>query len=271
MEAGHFSLSGKLVVVTGACGMLGKQFSLALARAGARVAMADMQAGACLADEIGKSSGADVRYFPLDVRDRDSAQRLLELLFEAWGIVPDVLINNAGADAPPSAGAAEARVFEEYPLAAWEHVLAVNLTGPFLMCQVIGGAMARAGRGSIINIGSIYGVVGPDQSLYEHLIASNGVSFTKPVAYSASKAGLVGLTKYLASYWKGRVRVNIAVLGGVRSAQDAQFVDKYCAKTPLGRMARSDEYNDLIVFLSSEGSSYMNGSVVVADGGFTSL
>ena len=138
-----------------------------------------------------------------------------------------------------------------------------------LSCQVFGGAMARAGRGSIITIGSIYGMVSPDQRIYDYRRQA-GEDFYKPVAYAASKAGILNLTRYLATYWAARgVRVNTLSFAGVFGGQDPSFLEGYCARVPLGRMAREDEYNGAIVFLCSDASAYMTGANLVLDGGFT--
>jgi NAD(P)-dependent dehydrogenase (short-subunit alcohol dehydrogenase family) len=149
-------------------------------------------------------------------------------------------------------------------------VMQVNTKGVFLCCQVIGGAMAAADRGSIVNISSIYGLVSPNQSIYEYRREATGMPFVKPVAYSVSKSALFNLTRYLATYWaKNNVRVNTLTFGGVFNEQDPKFLENYCARVPLGRMAREDEYNGAIIFLLSDASSYMTGSNVVIDGGWT--
>ncbi len=184
---------------------------------------------------------------------------------------PTVLINNAAIDSPPSAPPEENGPFEDYPEASWDKVVDVNLKGVFFCCQVIGAAMAQAGRGSIINIASIYGVVSPDQNLYEYR-RQRGEVFYKPVAYSASKSGILNLTRYLAVYWgKKNVRVNSLTIAGVFNNQEKAFLDVYCGRIPVGRMANADEYNGSVLFLASPASQYMTGSNLVIDGGWTAI
>jgi NAD(P)-dependent dehydrogenase (short-subunit alcohol dehydrogenase family) len=258
-----FDLSGRVVVVTGACGQLGGQFCSALAHRGARVAAFDIAASAAPVSEA--SSILPVR---VDVTSRESIDEALRTVNETLG-VPHGLINAAAIDSPPNAPAAENGPFEDYPDASWDRVMDVNVKGTMLCCQAIGAQMAEAGRGSIVNISSIYGVVSPDQRLYEYRRAS-GDAFFKPVAYSVSKSALLNLTRYLATYWAARnVRVNTVTFGGVFNGQDDRFLAEYHARVPLQRMARPDEYNGAIVFLLSDASSYMTGSNLVIDGGWT--
>jgi NAD(P)-dependent dehydrogenase (short-subunit alcohol dehydrogenase family) len=199
-----------------------------------------------------------------DVTDRESLRAALEKIEGRLG-TPFGLVNNAALDSPPDAPAEETGPFESYPEESWDRVMEVNAKGVFLCCQVFGAAMAEAGRGSIVNISSIYGMVSPDQRIYEY----RG-DFTKPVAYSASKSSLMNLTRYLATYWADRgVRVNTLSLAGVENRQDERFLAGYTAKVPLGRMAREDEFDGAIVFLMSDASSYMTGANLVLDGGFT--
>ena len=270
MEKNLFSVQDKVVVVTGGLGQLGRQFSLALIARGARVAVFDLLASQA---ETEKRFGAGYNpdrllAVPVDVTSRDSLESGLAQVRDRWG-VPHALINNAALDAPPNAPAEENGPFETYPEDSWDQVMRVNVKGIFLCCQVLGGAMAAAGRGSIINISSIYGLVSPDQSIYEYR-RTGGATFFKPVAYSASKSALFNLTRYLATYWAAsHVRVNTLTLAGVFNQQDDRFLKGYCARVPLGRMAREDEYNGAVIFLISEASSYMTGSNMVMDGGWT--
>ena len=270
MVADLFSVQDKVVIVTGGLGQLGRQFSLALADRGAKVAILDIQMDdERVAEGFGSRRLADDLWFlRVDITRRDSIEAALRQVGAVWG-VPHALINNAAVDSPPHAPAEENGPFENYPESSWDKVMDVNVKGVFLCCQVVGGQMAAAVRGSIVNICSVYGLVSPDQRIYEYRQES-GAAFFKPVAYSASKSALLNLTRYLATYWAPKnVRVNTLTLGGVFSNQDPEFLKGYCARVPLGRMAREDEYNGAIVFLVSDASSYMTGSNLIVDGGWT--
>lgn len=265
-----FSVQDKVVVVTGGLGRLGRQFSQALADRGARVAIFDVAVQEHQAAERFDRQRAEnnVIFLPVDVTRRASIETALGKVNELWG-VPHALINNAALDSPPHAPAEENGPFEDYPEGSWDKVMEVNVKGVFFCCQVVGAQMAGAGRGSIINISSIYGMVAPDQRIYEYR-RETGASFFKPVAYSASKSALLNLTRYLATYWAGKnVRVNTLTFGGVFSNQDEEFLKNYSDRVPMGRMAREDEYNGAIIFLVSDASSYMTGSNLVIDGGWT--
>lgn len=265
-----FSVKDKVAIVTGGLGQLGRQFSLALANRGAKVAIFDVLVDERrIAERFGERHSDDnLLFLPVDITQRDSLEASLRQVNARWGI-PHALVNNAALDSPPNAPAEENGPFETYPESSWDKVMEVNVKGIFLCCQVIGGQMAEAGRGSIINISSIYGVVSPDQRIYEYR-RRGGAAFFKPVAYSVSKSGLLNLTRYLATYWAGRnVRVNTLTFGGVFNNQDGEFLKGYCARVPLGRMSREDEYNGAIVFLVSDASSYMTGANLVIDGGWT--
>ena len=265
-----FSVQGQVVIVTGGMGQLGRQFTLALLDRGARVAVFDMRVDEAYTLERfgGRVDDPNLMFCQVDVTDRASIEQGLAQVVTRWG-VPHGLINNAGLDSPPDAPAEENGPFETYPESSLDKVLDVNLKGVTLCCQVIGGAMAEAGRGSIINISSIYGLVSPDQRLYTYR-AAQGAPFFKPVAYAISKSGLFNLTRYLATYWAEKgVRVNTLTFGGVFNHQDDQFLANYASRVPLGRMAREDEYNGAVIFLLSQASSYMTGSNMIIDGGWT--
>jgi len=265
-----FSIQDKIVIITGGFGQLGRQFSLALTEQGAKVAIFDVRVDKRRVAEMfdGRRTDDNLLFLPVDITQRSSIATGLSEVNSRWG-VPHALINNAALDSPPNAPAEESGPFETYPESSWDQVMDVNVKGVFLCCQVVGREMAAAGRGSIVNICSIYGIVSPDQRIYEYR-RTGDTPFFKPVAYSASKSALLNLTRYLATYWAGRnVRVNTLTFGGVFNNQDEEFLKGYCARVPLGRMACEDEYNGAIIFLVSDASSYMTGSNLVIDGGWT--
>lgn len=282
MSAALFDLTGRTIIITGALGQLGRAYTSALLQAGARVALLDILSpgpeleGAALLKRIGLGEGsvdlADrLGYWQINVTDRASLESALASIGERWGVVPDGLINNAALDSPPGAPAEENGPFETYPELSWDKVMAVNTKGPFLCCQVFGGAMAAAGNGgSIINIGSIYGVVSPNQTIYEYRRGPDKPPFYKPVAYSASKSALLNFSRYLATYWAPQgVRVNTLTLAGVFNHQDQAFLDSYLPHVPLGRMAEPGDYLGPVIFLLSQASKYMTGANLVIDGGWT--
>lgn len=260
----RFKLTDRVIVITGGMGNLGRQYASAMLEAGAKVVLIDKvvrEGDALLTNER-------VLALACDITDKQEVEKALVAVEAKWG-VPHGLVNNAALDSPPGAPLEENGPFETYPESSWDKVMDVNVKGTFLMCQVFGGAMARAGRGSIVNIGSIYGVVSPDQSLYEYR-RQRGETFFKPVAYSASKSAIMNLTRYLATYWAGKgVRVNSMVLAGVFAGQEDAFIDAYVKRMPVGRMAQADEYNASVVYLLSEASSYMTGAALTLDGGWT--
>ena len=264
-----FSVENRIVVVTGGLGQLGRQFSLALAEHGAKVAVLDANVdNPRVKAQFGDDPGDQLLFVAADVTSRPSLETALEQVRKAWG-VPHALVNNAGLDSPPGAPADENGPFETYPEESFDRVMEVNSKGVLLCCQVFGGAMAAAGRGSIINIGSMYGMVSPDQRIYEYRATMNE-GFYKPVAYAVSKSSLYNLTRYLATYWAPNgVRTNTLTFGGVFDGQDEQFLEGYCARVPLSRMARDDEYNGAVIFLVSDASSYMTGANMTLDGGWT--
>jgi NAD(P)-dependent dehydrogenase (short-subunit alcohol dehydrogenase family) len=270
-----FSLDGKIGVVTGGLGFLGQQFSRELVRSGAKVAILDVSEWPAKNSKKQALEGFQnfieegrIRVFKADITRRAEIESSLRAISQDWG-VPDILINNAAIDSPPDAPASENGPFEDYPENSLDKILEVNLKAPFLCCQVFGKAMAEAGRGSIINIASIYGLVSPVQDIYAYK-RRDGSAWYKPATYSMTKAGVVMLTKYLATYWaKKGVRVNALTPAGIYNHQDKEFLEEYEKRMPMGRMAKPDELNGAVVFLASEASSYMTGSNLVVDGGWT--
>ncbi len=256
-----FNLDGRVAVVTGGVGQLGSALVAALAERGMRVAALDTIRSPAEDD-------ARVRSFITDVADRDSVEAALASVEADWG-VPHLLINAAALDAPPNAPAGEVGPFEDVPIEALERVVHVNVTGVVVSCQVIGGAMARAGRGSIVNIGSVYGLVSPDQSLYDFR-REMGETFVKPVAYSVSKSAITNLTRYLATYWaQSGVRVNTLTPHGIENGQPGAFVEAFARRSPMGRLMDVGEAVGAVVFLASDASSYVTGANLVVDGGWT--
>jgi NAD(P)-dependent dehydrogenase (short-subunit alcohol dehydrogenase family) len=254
-----FSLAGRVAVVTGGAGQLGKAITAGLAACGARVAVFDVAAA---------PASDRVTSYEVDVTDRDAIEAATGQVVDAWG-VPHVLVNAAAIDSPPDAPAEEVGRFEQYPVDSFDEIMGVNVKGTFLACQVVGAHMAGDGRGSIINISSIYGMLSPVQDLYEFR-RRHGEEFFKPVAYSVSKSALYNLTRYLATYWgKSGVRVNTVTFAGVWNDQPQEFLDGYTARMPIGRMATEEEVVGPIVFLASDASSYVTGSNLVVDGGWS--
>jgi NAD(P)-dependent dehydrogenase (short-subunit alcohol dehydrogenase family) len=265
----HFDLTGKRALVTGAGGLLGPHHAAALAEIGAHVVLADLDLGraeratAHITAQFGASTA---RAAMLDVRSTESIRAL------AAEIGPvDILINNAAIDAKVTAapGVANGTRLENFQLEQWRLEIDVGLTGAYLCAQVFGPAMAQRRAGVILNIASDLSVIAPDQRLYRRAdVASEAEQPVKPVTYSVIKHGLVGLTKYLASYWASAgVRVNALSPGGVFNGQGDEFVRRISDLIPLARMAHQHEYRAAVQFLCSDASSYMTGQNVVMDGG----
>lgn len=264
-----FDVSREIVLITGVSGQLGSEYARTFLERGAHVVGLDIRPPTGN-DWIQAKYSRYFMFCTADVTSKASLRRVLAQVIENFGS-PTVLINNAAIDSPPSALPEENGPFEDYPDASWDKVIEVNLKGVYLCCQVFGAAMATAGKGSIINVASIYGMVSPDQNLYEYR-RKRGEVFFKPAAYSASKSGILNLTRYLAVYWaKRNVRVNSLTIAGVFNNQEQAFLDVYCARIPVGRMAGADEYNGSILFLASPASQYMTGSNLVVDGGWTAI
>lgn len=265
-----FNMRGKTALVTGGAGLLGKRFSLALAQAGANVVVADLNLNAAQAHaETLVSKGYFAIALALDVTDPASCKQVVAQTLERFGGI-DALVNSAGMDPkfdPQNLDRQNKNAFENYDLEAWRFTLEINLTGMFLATQAAVPAMLEAGKGSIVNISSTYGLNGPDQRIYPQI---DGQISYKPVDYSVAKAGVIGFTRYLAAYYAGKnIRVNALSPGGIFNGHNDDFSRNYAAKTIMGRMADIDEMDAAMLFLCSDASSYMTGSNLVVDGGWT--
>lgn len=264
-----FDISNEIIIITGVNGQLGISYAKTFLELGSRVVGLDIiKSEQC---DLLKYAYPDRFIFcNADVTNKNSLIDALKKTESNFG-TPTVLVNNAAIDSPPSSPPEENGPFEEYPESSWDKVIDVNLKGVYLCCQVFGSSMAKGNKGSIINISSIYGLVSPDQSIYKYR-RDRGEVFFKPVAYSASKSGILNLTRYLSVYWaKKNVRVNTLTIAGVFNNQENEFIDSYCGRIPIGRMANINEYNGALVFLASQSSSYMTGSNLIIDGGWTAI
>ena len=276
-----FDLTDRVAVVTGGAGLLGAEFCRALVLAGARVVVADIDANAAkdlshslteLQAKEHRSVNMEVKPAVIsswvDVTDIESVQSTVDATLKQFGSL-DILVNSAALDPKfdPQHSGGHSNAFEDYPIEAWDQALDVNLTGMFLCCQAAVRPMLAQGQGVIINVCSIYGMVGPDQKIYQR---DGEAPQFKPVHYSVTKAGVLGLTKYLATYYSGKnIRVNALTPGGVYNQHDDEFVQAYAARTVVGRMAEKDEMNGALLFLASDASAYMTGANLVVDGGWT--
>jgi 2-deoxy-D-gluconate 3-dehydrogenase len=264
-----FDLSGRVAVVTGGAGLLGRQFCATLTEAGAAVLVADLNGEA--AEKVAKEltvAGHKATAQATDVGEATSAQGMAATAVRLFGRL-DILVNSAAIDPKfdNSSKGKHSSAFEEYSLVAWEAALRINLTGAFLCSQAAVRPMLQQGGGVIVNICSTYGLGGPDQRIYQR--PGEALQY-KPVDYTVTKAGILGLTKYLATYYGGKnIRVNALTPGGVFNEHDEVFTQAYSARTVLGRMAQPDEMNGALLFLASDASSYMTGANLVVDGGWT--
>jgi len=264
-----FSLKGQVAVVTGALGKLGPIWIETLLEAGAKVYALD-HPDARASESFKKLQvhydNQRLQLASADVRERRTLEIISQQCRDTFGM-PSVLVNNAGIDQPPGQ-TAQACCLEEIPFDQIREVFEVNALGLFLVTQIFGGQMAKAGRGSIINIGSLYASVAPDSRFYDHIQCDP--PFLKPPAYGASKAAVVNLTRYLATVWAPcGVRVNALSPGGVSGDQDPEFRRKFCERVPLGRMAEASDLRGPLLFLASAASAYVTGIELVVDGGFT--
>ena len=269
----NYSLTGKTALITGGAGMLGIQHAAAILETDGSVVITDLkQSDLDKASEIlsEKFSKSKIHLYPMDVTDEKSIQATLDILSRN-NIRVDIVINNAAIDPKVNAdsGILESSRLEHFELKQWNLQVNVGLTGAFLCSKHLGSAMAQDGQGGVIlNISSDLSVISPDQRLYRRDGIENHLQPVKPVTYSVIKSGLIGLTKYLATYWADKgVRCNALSPGGIYSGQGEDFVSKLTSLIPISRMALADEYRSSIQYLCSDASSYMNGQNVVVDGG----
>ena len=257
-----FDFSNRVMVITGAAGLLGSEYADGFCQAGGNVVLADKNFEKCkkLAAKLEKKYGVKPLPIKLDVTNPNSIKKMVAHITKKFSKI-DVLVNNA---IYPEIGKIKKTKFEDFPLDIWKKGIDVNLTGMFLCSQQIGKIMKKQKNGVIINISSIYGIKGPDQRIY------GKTKIIKSALYATTKGAVINFTKYLASYWnRTGIRVNTLSLGGVEENQDRNFKKKYSDKTMIGRMAKKDEYVGALLFLSSDASSYMTGSNLVIDGGWS--
>jgi NAD(P)-dependent dehydrogenase (short-subunit alcohol dehydrogenase family) len=266
-----FRLDGHVAIVTGGLGRLGSQYARALSEAGAAVALFDVsdRVNPIVAALVAR--GARVSTEVVDATSRQAVDRAVAGVVQRFG-APTILVNNAGLGSSPADAALETGPFERYPESAWNAMMESHLKSALVASQSFLAAYRAAGRdaGSIINVSSTYGVVTPDQSIYDYR-RRGGAEYFKPVGYSVAKSGMLNFTRWLAEYAAPfGVRVNTLVPGGVREPDHApEFIAEYEKRTPLGRMANDDDYNGAVVFLASPASAYMTGAMLVVDGGWT--
>ena len=260
-----FSVKGKVIIITGALGLLGTACTDGFSEEGAKVVIVDLDGKICQkrALEIAKKYGTKPLGIGCNITKPEEVGKMVQRVVSEYGCI-DVLVNNAAIQTEHFFAP-----FEEYPLKDWEEVMRVDVTGVFLCSQSIAREMEKKRSGSIINISSIYGVVAPDQRIYEGAIY-RGKQINTPLVYSTSKGAVLSLTRYLSTYLaKYGIRVNAVTPGGIYSGQNDTFVKKYSERCPLGRMASPNEIFNAIYFLACDASSYVTGHNLIVDGGWT--
>ena len=266
-----FDLSGRVAIVTGGAGMLGYHHGTILAAAGANVILLDLArtSPSIRAEQLQVAHGTECLGLAADITSEESLWQVRDAILDKFGRI-DILINNAAnnpkVEADPQ-GKQWSRL-ENFPLDVWNADIAVGLTGAFLCSRIFGTEMAKRSRGVIVNVSSDLGVIAPDQRLYRKDGIPEDQQPVKPVTYSVVKTGLIGLTRYLSTYWTAQqIRVNAISPGGVFAGQPQEFTSKLHQLIPMGRMANEDEYEGAILFLCSDASSYMTGHNLIVDGG----
>lgn len=271
MDIDLFSLKSKVIIITGASGLLGRQHSDAVASFGGSPVLLDLDKKSLIdqATELNKKYGIDAHSYAVDITSEEEINNNCKEIIKHYGKI-DGLINNAANN--PKVEAQNKNIFsrlENFQLEQWNTDITVGLTGAFLCAKYYGNAISNnADGGVIINISSDLGLIAPDQRLYEIPSNSKSEQPVKPITYSVIKTGLIGMTRYLATYWPGQVRCNVLCPGGIDTGGlPIEFIDKIITRIPLGRMAETDEYQGALIFLLSEASKYMNGSILSIDGG----
>lgn len=264
-----FSLKGKNAIVTGGAGMLGMHICQGLSESGANVAVVDINGlkASELASALEKKYSINAIGIACDISNEESVKNMRDIVISRFNYI-DILINNAASKSNNLD--AFFAPFENYSLVQWKEVMSVNIDGMFLVAKLIGPVMAKQNRGgSIIQLSSIYGSLGPDQRIYENAKYLN-TQINTPAVYCASKGGVISLSNYLATYWaKNGIRVNTVSPGGIESGQNTNFIKNYSERIPLNRMARPEEIVGIILFLSGEASSYITGQNIFVDGGLS--
>lgn len=268
-----FSLEGRIAVITGGAGLLGIRHAETVAELGGTPWLVDIDAERAenAAKSIRSAFGGEALGIATDITSPAAISDLCDQIMARHGRI-DILINNAANNPKVEAGTSGKHWsrFENFPLEVWNQDINVGLTGAFLCSQILGNQMAKAGSGVILNIASDLGLIAPDQRIYRNSGETVDTQSVKPVTYSVVKAGLIGLTRYLASYWPhAGVRANTLAPGGVYAGQGEEFVQRLTNLIPMGRMAHKDEYKAAVAFLVSDASSYMNGATLCIDGGRT--
>jgi NAD(P)-dependent dehydrogenase (short-subunit alcohol dehydrogenase family) len=268
-----FSLSGKIVVITGAAGLLGEKHAEAVAAYGGTPVLLDLSQTAVdvLAEKLNKQYKTNAIGFSIDITNESKVKLVSNEVFKRFGKI-DGLVNNAANN--PKVEATSERNFsrlENFPLNIWEQDIAVGLTGSYLCTKYFGFQISQnKDGGSIVNISSDLGVMAPDQRLYEEEGVADSQQNVKPVTYSVVKSGMIGLTRYIATYWADKnVRCNAMCPGGVENGQSEIFLNKVQSRIPMNRLAQPNEYQGTLLWMLSDASSYLNGAIISVDGGRT--
>lgn len=267
----QFNLQGKTALVTGGAGLLGKAHADALLQSGARVVLADIneQSLSEVEDFFEKKYSENIFCFNVDISSEKSIKKLYDELVKR-DIFINILINNAAIDpkVDTKQNIENSGRIENFSLEDWNKQFSVGMTGAFLCCKIFGACMASNGGGVILNVSSDLSVIAPDQRIYEIDGLEPEKQPVKPITYSVIKHGLIGLTKYLATYWKdANIRCNALSPGGIYNEQPKNFVESVNFRIPMGRMASVDDYKASVIYLCSDASGYMTGQNVVVDGG----